>query len=403
MFTYTITSVPGFRAAGVPAGLKDNNQLDVALVVSDVPATAAATFTQNLVRAAPVQYDEALLRRNAENVRAVVVNSKNANAVTGRQGLRDAESMARITADALELEEGAGVFVMSTGVIGVPLPMEIIERGIRMAAGHLAATPKASADAAQAIMTTDTRPKVVGTRIELDGTPVTIAGMAKGAGMIHPDMATMLACVVTDAPLAPDMLNAATHYAVERSFNCISVDGDTSTNDTFLVLANGVASVPTIDSGGERFAAFCEALLDVSRDLAQQIAFDGEGATRRVTIQVQNAGSFEAARQIGRTIATSPLTKTALYGRDANWGRVLAAAGRAGVDFDPDRASLWFGDLQLLDAGMPVGIDEERASEILSEVDVTITLDVGGEAGDATVWTCDFSHEYVTINAEYRT
>lgn len=404
MSTYTITSVPGFRAAGVPAGLKGNNELDIALVVSDVPAAAAATFTKNLVQAAPVLYDKSLLARNHDNIRAVVVNSKNANAVTGPQGLKDAESMGRITGETLGLDETAGIFVMSTGVIGVPMPMETIAAGIEMAAGHLAATSKAGTDAAQAIMTTDTHHKVAGTQVELDGAEITIAGMAKGAGMIHPNMGTMLACVATDAPVVPALLDAALQYAVERTFNCISVDGDTSTNDTCLVLANGVAAIdPIAGEDDARFAAFREALLNVLRDLAQQIAFDGEGATKHVTIEVQNAGSFEAARQIGRTIATSPLTKTALYGRDANWGRVLAAAGRAGVDFDPDAASLWFGDLQLLNDGVPVGIDEGRALAILSEVGVTITLDVGGNAGEATVWTCDFSHEYVTINAEYRT
>lgn len=403
MSTYTITSVPGFRAAGVAAGLKGGSELDFALVVSDVPAVAAATFTKNLVQAAPVQYDRALLARHRTHIRALVVNSKNANAVTGPQGLRDAERMAAHTAEALALPEESGVFVMSTGVIGVPLPMEKIERGIRLAAGRLAATPEAGIDAARAIMTTDTRHKVAGTHRALNDVQSAIAGMAKGAGMIHPNMATMLAVIATDAAVAPDALDAALTYAVERSFNCISVDGDTSTNDTCLVLANGTAGNAPITIDDPRFAAFQGALLDVCQDLARQIAFDGEGATKHVTIEVQNAGSFEAARQIGRTIATSPLTKTALYGRDANWGRVLAAAGRAGVDFDPDATSLWFGDLQLLAAGSPVGVDEARALEILSEVEVTITLDVGGDAGSATVWTCDFSHEYVTINAEYRT
>lgn len=398
----SITDVPGFRAAGVHAGLKPHGALDLALVVSERPCVAAATFTRNLVKAAPVLYDQALLARNRTAIWAVVVNSKNANAVTGPQGLRDAERMAHITAEALALPPGAGVFVMSTGVIGVPLPMDKIERGIRLAASAL--SPDGGLEAARAIMTTDTRPKTAGLKVEVDGVPVTIGGMAKGAGMIHPDMATMLAVIGTDAAITPEALDAALHYAVERSFNCISVDGDTSTNDTCLVLANGLAGNPAIERAeGASFVAFRDALTAVCQDLARQIAFDGEGATKRVTINVHNAGSFEAARQVGRTIATSPLVKTAIFGRDANWGRVLAAAGRAGVPFDPDKTSLWFGELQVLRNGQPLPFDEGEALRILSEPDVFITLDLGGDPGQATVWTCDLSYEYITINAEYRT
>ncbi len=397
-----ITDVPGFRAAGVHAGLKPHGAPDVALVVSERPCVAAATFTQNVVKAAPVLYDQALLAQNRTAIWAVVINSKNANAVTGPQGLRDAERMAQITAEALALPHGAGVFVMSTGVIGVPLPMEKVERGIRLAAQSL--SPEGGPDAARAMMTTDTRPKHSGLAVELAGTRVSVAGMAKGAGMIHPNMATMLAVIATDVAVLPPVLDAALHYAVERSFNCISVDGDTSTNDTCLVLANGLAgNTPLQEAEGEAFAAFRDALTAVCQDLARQIAFDGEGATKRVTITVYNAGSFEAARQVGRTIATSPLVKTALFGRDANWGRVLAAAGRSGVAFDPQRTNLWFGDLQVLRHGLPVPFDEARALEILSERDIFIALDLGKGPGQATVWTCDFSYEYVTINAEYRT
>lgn len=400
--TNTITDVAGFRAAGVHAGIKPHGALDLALIVSQKPCVAAATFTRNLVKAAPVLYDQGLLARNRTAIWAVVVNSGNANAVTGPQGLRDAERMAQITAQALALPPGAGVCVMSTGVIGVPLPMEKVEEGIHRAVHHL--SHDGGANAARAIMTTDTRPKQAGLTADVTGTEVAVAGIAKGAGMIHPDMATMLAIVVTDAAITPEALDAALHYAVERSFNCISVDGDTSTNDTCLVLANGLAGNPVIEqTAGEAFVAFRDALTAVCQDLARQIAFDGEGATKRVTIDVHNAGSFEAARQVGRTIATSPLVKTALFGRDANWGRVLAAAGRAGVPFDPDKTSLWFGELQVLRDGQPIPFDEDEALRILSEPDVFITLDLGGEPGHATVWTCDFSYEYVTINAEYRT
>lgn len=402
--TQTITSVAGFRATGVHAGLKKDGALDLALIVSDRPCTAAAVFTRNLVKAAPVLFDQQVLAERGTKVRAVVINARNANAVTGEQGLRDAAEMAARTAQALALPDDAGVFVMSTGVIGVPLPMEIIRHGIDLAASSLATNDDAGMAAARAIMTTDTFPKLAGTTLALHGRTVTIAGIAKGAGMIHPDMATMLSLIVTDAAVERSALQAALHFAVERSFNCITVDGDTSTNDTLLLLANGAAGGPTITVDDEEFGAFQEALLAVCQDLARQVARDGEGATKFVTVEVRGAPSFEDARQVGRTIATSPLVKTAIFGRDANWGRVLAAAGRAGVPFDPSRANLWFGDLRLLQDGTPVGVDEARALEILSAPEVTITLELDPDApGAATVWTCDFSFDYVSINAEYRT
>lgn len=401
---FSITSIPGFRAAGVHAGLKPAGALDIALIVSDRSCVAAGVFTRNLVKAAPVLFDQQVLAERGDAVRAVVANARNANAVTGEQGLRDAAEMARITAEVLALSEEAGVFVMSTGVIGVPLPMEQISRGIHLAAGALADDEAAGLAAARAIMTTDTFPKLAGATMELRGRTVTIAGMAKGAGMIHPDMATMLSVIATDAAIARPALQSALQFAVERSFNCMTVDGDTSTNDTVLVLANGAADHAELEADDEDFAAFREALLAVCQDLARQVARDGEGATKFVTIEVRGAASFEAARQVGRTVATSPLVKTAIFGRDANWGRVLAAAGRAGVAFDPTRANLWFGDLQLLRAGAPVGVDEARALEILSAPEVTITLELDPDGPcAATVWTCDFSHDYVSINAEYRT
>lgn len=375
----------------------------MALVVSDRPCVAAGTFTRNLVRAAPVLYDEALLRQNPTGIRAVAINAKNANAVTGEQGLRDAAEMARLTEEAAQLPSGSAL-VMSTGVIGVPLPMPIIARGLRLAAEALGDSPEDARQASEAIMTTDTRPKRAARRVTLGGTTVTLAGMAKGAGMIHPDMATMLGLIVTDAAIAWEPLRAALRHAVERSYHCISVDGDTSTNDTQLVLANGAAGNPLVDSTEHPdFGTFQEALVEVCVSLAQQIAFDGEGATKHVTIEVRGARTFEEARTIGRTIATSPLVKTALFGRDANWGRVLAAAGRAGVPFDPARASLWFGPLQLLRAGAPVGVDEARALAILSEQAIALTLELGEGEGRAEVWTCDFSFDYVGVNAEYRT
>jgi len=386
------TRVKGFSMCGASAGLKPDGAHDVALLVSDRPCAAAAVFTRNRVKAAPVRYDQAVLRRAPRAVRAVAINSKNANACTGRQGMRDAARMAAVARDALGLSASDEVLVMSTGVIGVPMPMARIEQGIRAGAGSLMADGVDAA--ARAIMTTDTYPKTATVRMP-DG--VTLVGIAKGAGMIHPDMATMLSVVITDAALEPDALGAALRHAVDRSFHCISVDGDTSTNDTCAVLANGASGV-TPDR-----EAFQDALTALMQDLARQIAFDGEGATKRVTIRVDEAPSQEAARRVGRTIATSPLVKTAIYGRDANWGRVLAAAGRAGVRFHPDRSALWFGDLQVLDRGTPLPFDEARALAILSEPDLDIRLDLGSGPASATVWTCDFSHDYVTINGAYRT
>ena len=403
MSELVITNVPGFRAAGVHAGLKKKGGLDFALIVSDQPCVAAGTFTKNLVKAAPVLYDKATLAKNPTGIRAVAINSKNANAVTGEQGMRDAAEMARLVEEANGLAANS-TLVMSTGVIGVIMPMEKIARGVRLASAALGSTSEHAIRASEAIMTTDTRPKRAARQVELSGVTVTLAGMAKGAGMIHPNMATMLGTICTEVAINQAALQAALSYAVDRSYNCMTVDGDTSTNDTQVVLANGMAQNSLIDSEDHPdFEAFRDALCDVCIDLAKQIAFDGEGATKYVTIQVNGLPTFEEARQIGRTIATSPLVKTALFGRDANWGRVLCAAGYSGVQFDPSQASLWFGDLQLLKDGTPMGVDEERALEILSEQEILITFTLQHGSANATIWTCDFSFDYVSINAEYRT
>ena len=403
MSELVITNVPGFRAAAVHAGLKKKGGLDFTLIVSDQPCVAAGTFTKNLVKAAPVLYDKATLAKNPTGIRAVAINSKNANAVTGEQGMRDAAEMARLVEEANGLAANS-TLVMSTGVIGVIMPMEKIARGVRLASAALGSTSEHAIRASEAIMTTDTRPKRAARQVELSGVTVTLAGMAKGAGMIHPNMATMLGTICTEVAINQAALQAALSYAVDRSYNCMTVDGDTSTNDTQVVLANGMAQNSLIDSEDHPdFEAFRDALCDVCIDLAKQIAFDGEGASKYVTIQVNGLPTFEEARQIGRTIATSPLVKTALFGRDANWGRVLCAAGYSGVQFDPSQASLWFGDLQLLKDGTPMGVDEERALEILSEQEILITFTLQHGSANATIWTCDFSFDYVSINAEYRT
>jgi glutamate N-acetyltransferase/amino-acid N-acetyltransferase len=344
----------------------------------------------------------ALLARNAAGLRALVVNAGNANACTGPDGDAAAEAMARAAEQALGLGPDTA-FVMSTGTIGVPMPIAKITAGIAEAAARLA--PGAGAAAARAIMTTDTRPKHCAARVELPGgATVTIGGMAKGAGMIHPNMATLLAVVTTDATIAPPLLDAALRRALDLSFNSISIDGDTSTNDTLLALANGAAEAPAIDvPQGPAFAAFVAGLTAVCQQLAHAVVRDGEGATRFVTITVRGARSDADAKLAAMTIAKSPLVKTALYGADPNWGRVLCAIGYSGAEVDPDRVALLFGGMRVLEGGLPLPFDERAASDLLNVPEVSIDADLGLGAGEATVWTCDFSENYVKINAEYRT
>lgn len=398
-----ITRVNGFRAAGVACGLKQSGQPDLALVVCDRPATAAGVFTTNAFRAAPVLYDAALLAR-VPAVRGVVANAGNANACTGDQGLRDAEQMARLAESALSLPPGS-MLVMSTGVIGHLMPMDRVEQGIRDAARVL--SPAGGADAARAIITTDLVTKEAYLRLSAGGGQVAIGGMTKGSGMIHPAMArlhaTMLAVIVTDARISPPALQAALEAAVAVSFNRISVDGDTSTNDTVLVLASGAAGDGDIAAGSDDFAAFQTGLTGVCVSLARQIARDGEGATRLVEITVRGAASDADAERAAKTVATSPLVKTALFGADPNWGRILAAVGRSGAQVDPGRAGLWLGTLQLVAHGMPLAFDRDAARAVLQQPEVGITVDLGLGEGKATVWTCDLSYKYVEINAEYHT
>jgi glutamate N-acetyltransferase/amino-acid N-acetyltransferase len=400
----SITCVPGFRAAGVACGLKADQALDLALVSADSPCAAAALFTTNRVRAAPVLYDQALMEAGKQ-VQAVAINSGCANACTGQQGLDDARQMSAWVGQALGCPADA-VFVMSTGVIGQPLPMDKIDVGVQDAAHTL--SQQGGHDAARAIMTTDTRPKEAALRIRVGQREVTIAGMCKGSGMIHPGMATMLALLVTDVAIAPAVLKTALSRVVERTFNMATVDGDMSTNDTVLALANGRAgNEPLTNSESPDYRAFEEGLLAVATVLAQELARDGEGATKFVTICVSGAQSWASAKQVAKSIATSSLVKTAIYGQDANWGRVICAAGYSGVDLDPDRLCLRMGGekdaLQLVRDGAPFEIDEDRASAILAGDEVTFTLDLGMGQSEATVWTCDLSHRYVDINAHYRT
>jgi glutamate N-acetyltransferase/amino-acid N-acetyltransferase len=388
-----ITRPCGFRATGVPCGLKPNGALDLALVVSDPDCTCAGVFTTNRVQAAPVLYDKGLLVRNQTSLRAIVANSGCANACTGEAGLADAQAMAEATAQSLGCRANQ-VLVLSTGVIGKRLDIDKVRAGIGQAADRLSA--EGGAQAARAIMTTDTQPKVA----LIANSGYVVGGMCKGAGMIHPNMATMLAVITTDARISAARLNQALRAAVAKSFNRISVDGDMSTNDTVLVLANGASGA---EIGELEIGDFTEALTGVATSLAKQIARDGEGATKFVEISVTGASDEASGVQVARAIANSPLVKTALYGGDANWGRVIAAAGYSGVPADPDKMALWFGNVNVFAKGIPTDFDEADSTRAIAGKEVTIRLDLGMGKANAVVWTCDLSHDYVTINGKYRT
>ncbi len=398
-----VTAPQGFRAAASACGLKPSGAPDLALVVSQHECTGAGVFTRNQLPAAPVILDRETLRENSDRLWGVVVNSGVANACTGAAGEQAAQEMQRLAAASIDADPNQ-VLVLSTGVIGVQLDLAKLELGIGQSAAGLSADNGLAA--AEAIMTTDTQPKQLAVSVELPGGAVTIGGMAKGSGMIHPDMATMLAVLTTDAKVASPVLQGLLGDAVEQSFNRISVDGDTSTNDSVLLLANGASGVEVEDASA--VARFAEALESVCQTLAQEIVRDGEGASKFVTLSVVGAADEASALKVAKTIATSPLVKTALAGEDPNWGRVLAAAGRAGIKLDPNRLSLWIGsagadELQLVQAGESAGWDPASAASILADPEITIRLDLGLGQASATVWTCDLTHDYISINANYRT
>lgn len=399
----SITSVPGFKAAGVSCGLKPKGALDLALIYAMRPCATAAVFTTNAFKAAPVLYDQKVLAQNSAGVRGVVINSGCANACTGEPGLRDAEATAGLAAERLGIV-ASDVMVMSTGVIGKRLEMGKIRRGIGEAATKLDASVEAGHLAARAIMTTDTRPKEIALRVGTAGGEFVVAGMAKGAGMIHPNMATMLCLVVTDAPIIPALAQQALRQQVERSFHMITVDGDTSTNDTVLLMANGQAQLPMIvSSDSPAYRDFSEGLGHVLMALAQMVVRDGEGASHFIEITVSGSRTSAEARQVAMSIARSPLVKTAIYGRDANWGRIICAVGYSGVAVVPERVAVWLGDLELVRNGAPYDVNEARASEILAQTDISIRVDLGLGGAQATVWTCDLTHGYIDVNAHYRT
>ncbi len=395
------TLAPGFRTAATACGLKKDGALDLTLIVADAPCSAAGVFTTNRVKAAPVLYDREVLSQSAGQMRAIIANAGCANACTGDEGKVNTRQMAALAADVVGARADQ-VLVLSTGVIGRQLDMTKVANGIAQLAP--ASWTREANLASRAIMTTDTKPKTSSATGVIAGHTVTVAGMAKGAGMIHPGMATMLSIITTDAQVAPELLHTALKSVADMSFNRISVDGDMSTNDTVLLLASGVAGVTITDS---ELADFVALLRVVCIDLAKKIARDGEGATKLIEIRVTGAAHAQMAHRVADSIACSPLVKTAIHGNDPNWGRVVCAAGYSGAEIDPDTLTLDFGlgdeQIRLVAAGMPLVADLNAASNLLKREDVFITLDLG--LGDAAtiVWTCDFSKEYVEVNAHYTT
>ena len=386
----------GFKAAGIASGLKKNGEKDLGLIYSEVSAKVAGVFTRNKVKAAPLLLN--IDRIKSGIGQAIIVNSGNANCCTGDQGIQDAKAMARFAASELKISEDL-VLVASTGVIGEPLPIEKIRDAVPKLTGLL--KPEGINDFVMAIMTTDTMPKIITRQEDLGGKPFSVTGVAKGSGMICPDMATMLCFVYTDVDMAPDFLKDSLNTATERSLNRITIDGDTSTNDMVLVMANGLSGA-VIESSADK-ETFQSVLDDVLIGLAKQLVKDGEGATKFVEINVRGALSDADARTIADTIANSPLVKTAIFGEDANWGRVMMAVGRAGVPVDPDKVDVFFDDVLMVKNGMGCGKDTETdVTKVLKKPEFEISIDLNMGHGHASVFTCDFSIDYVKINADYR-
>lgn len=399
-----VTAAEGFEAAGVEAGVKYQDRKDMALVYSRVPCRAAGTFTSNIVKAAPVLWDKRIVEE-APFAQAVVVNSGVANACTGQQGLAGCQAEAEQAGELLGIPAEA-VLVCSTGVIGMQLPMDRIREGIRKLAASKSDTLEAGTDAARAIMTTDTVHKEIAVQTRIGGKTVTLGGMCKGSGMIHPNMGTMLGFITTDVNISREMLGKALREDVTDSFNMISVDGDTSTNDTLLILANGLAGNEEITGTGEDYDAFCAALHEVTVYLAKKMAGDGEGATALFETRVTGAASKEDARILAKSVICSSLTKAAIFGHDANWGRILCALGYSGAEFDPENVDLYFqsrsGRIHIFSRGVACDYSEEEATKILSDPEVTVVADMHMGEAEATAWGCDLSYDYVRINADYR-
>ena len=394
-----ITAVAGIRAAGLHAGIKAADAKDVALIVTDAPATAAGVFTKNSVTAAPVIVCREHLSDGCGQ--AVIVNSGNANACTGEVGMANARKMAAVTAEQLGIDANL-VLVSSTGVIGQQLPMDKIEGGIQAAVSAL--SQEGGADAAEAIMTTDTHPKSVAVEIEIGDTPVRIGGIAKGSGMIAPNMATMLSYLTTDARINAETLQAALNRVVDDTYNLLTVDTDRSTNDTVLILATGHAdNAKIVPTDGKNYETFCEGLQFVCTELVKMLARDGEGATKLVEVIVKHAKNRDDAEKAARAVAESPLVKTAVFANDANWGRIMMAIGKSGAEFDPYQVDVWLADYRLVKNGMDAGYDEDKATALFSEDPVRITIDLRAGDTEIIMWTCDYSYDYIRINADYRT
>lgn len=399
-----VTAAKGFQTAAAAAGIKYKDRKDMALIYSETPCKAAGTFTTNVVKAAPVKWDQKVVKQS-EYAQAVVINAGIANACTGAEGYGYCKATADVAAKVLHIPEDA-VLVASTGVIGMQLPMGKLEDGIRMMAPMLDGSLESGAAAAEAIMTTDTKKKEAAVQFEIDGRVVTVGGMCKGSGMIHPNMCTMLSFVTTDIAISRELLQEALSEDVKDTYNMISVDGDTSTNDTVLLLANGMAGNAEITEKNEDYEMFCKALNYVNETLAKKMAGDGEGCTALFEVKIIGAESKEQAVALSKSVITSSLTKAAIFGHDANWGRILCAMGYSGAEFDPERVDLFFesaaGKLQIIRDGVAVDYSEEEATKILSEPEVTAVADIKMGEACATAWGCDLTFDYVKINADYR-
>lgn len=399
-----VTAPHGYSAIGAHVGLKRKRK-DLALIVSDVPATVTAVFTTNTVKAAPVLWNQDVVN-GSNQVKAIVVNSGQANSCTGKVGFEHCQIMARTTADVLDCQPQQ-VMVASTGLIGVPIPIEKATAGIKLLAGQLGRDADAATLAAEAIMTTDSFSKEIAVQINVLGIPIKIGGMAKGSGMVHPNMATMLAFLTTDALITPALLQKAMRDSTCTTYNMISVDGDTSTNDMAIMLANGLAGNALIDDpNSDEYKIFCQAVHSVNTFLAKAIARDGEGATKFLEVSIQGTQTLEDAQKLARSVVSSSLVKTALFGQDANWGRIIAALGRGGVMFDPQGICIQFasdaGEVSLMQQGKPLHFDADKASKILSEKNIRISIDLSEGESAATAWGCDLSYDYVRINGSYR-
>ena len=404
IITGGVTAAKGFQAASTAAGIKYQGRTDMAMVYSEKPCVAAGTFTTNIVKAAPVKWDQDIVY-NHPSAQVIICNSGIANACTGEEGFGYCRATAKAAAETLNVDENS-VLVASTGVIGMQLPIEKLSAGVKAMAPKLQGTLEAGNDAAKAIMTTDTKEKEVAVEIEVGGKTVTIGGMCKGSGMIHPNMCTMLGFVTTDACISKKLLQEALSEDVKDTYNMVSVDGDTSTNDTVLLLANGMAENPEINEKNEDYQKFYEALNYINTTLAKKIAGDGEGATALFEVKIIGAESKEQAVTLSKSIVTSSLTKAAIYGHDANWGRILCAMGYSGAQFDPEKVDLYFeskaGKIQIIENGVAVNYSEEAATKILSEDAVTAIADVKMGDCTATAWGCDLTYDYIKINADYR-